>query len=386
MKILHINCNYINSLLHSTMVSNLDNIGVKNKVFVPTFHDTVPDLALGKDVIISKCFKKWDRAIFYVKQNKIISAAEKALEINEFDALHAHTLFTDGNCVMRLSEKYHIPYIVAIRNTDVNTFFRLMPHLRNLGIRIMQNASAIVFLSPEYRNYLFDKYVPGQCKDQLAQKSYIIPNGIDDFWHENAWKKDINDSLERFRQKSIRVIYAGRVDRNKNIPSTQVALAILRSRGWKTELTVVGNIIDKIEYRRICNDPCTTYIPQQPKEKLLEYYRKNDVFVMPSHHETFGLVYAEAMSQGLPVVYTRGQGFDKQFPDGEVGLAIESKYPQTIANAIEAIVINYKTISNNCVQRVTNFKWDKIGKIYKSLYDEILTSKDENLSVEVNYK
>lgn len=108
--------------------------------------------------------------------------------------------------------------------------------------------------------------------------------------------------------------------------------------------------------------------------------------MMPSHHETFGLVYAEAMSQGLPVVYTRGQGFDEQFPDGEVGLAIESKYPQTIANAIETIVINYKSISNNCVQRITNFKWDKIGKIYKSLYDEILFAKDGIMPGEVDIK
>lgn len=40
---------------------------------------------------------------------------------------------------------------------------------------------------------------------------------------------------------------------------------------------------------------------------------------MPSHKETFGLVYAEAMSQGLPIIYTKNQGFDGQFPDGYVG-------------------------------------------------------------------
>ena len=40
-------------------------------------------------------------------------------------------------------------------------------------------------------------------------------------------------------------------------------------------------------------------------------------FCLPSHAETFGLVYVEAMSQGLPIIY-EGQGFDKQFQDGEV--------------------------------------------------------------------
>jgi len=44
---------------------------------------------------------------------------------------------------------------------------------------------------------------------------------------------------------------------------------------------------------------------------------------MPSITETFGLVYAEALSQGLPVLYTRGQGFDRQFEEGEVGYAVD---------------------------------------------------------------
>ena len=40
---------------------------------------------------------------------------------------------------------------------------------------------------------------------------------------------------------------------------------------------------------------------------------------MLSIMETFGLVYAEAMSQGLPIIYTKGQGFDEQFDEGKVG-------------------------------------------------------------------
>ena len=47
-----------------------------------------------------------------------------------------------------------------------------------------------------------------------------------------------------------------------------------------------------------------SYLPEtNDKNKLLEHYRSCDIFIMPSKTETFGLVYVEAMSQGLPCLY-----------------------------------------------------------------------------------
>jgi glycosyltransferase involved in cell wall biosynthesis len=68
--------------------------------------------------------------------------------------------------------------------------------------------------------------------------------------------------------------------------------------------------------------------------ELIDIYRANDIFVMPSFTESFGLVYAEAISQGLPVVYSIGQGFDRQFPEGEVGYHADPNSAQSVADAI----------------------------------------------------
>ena len=38
------------------------------------------------------------------------------------------------------------------------------------------------------------------------------------------------------------------------------------------------------------------------KDELIKIFQSCDVFAMPSRHETFGLVYVEAMLQGLPVI------------------------------------------------------------------------------------
>ena len=73
------------------------------------------------------------------------------------------------------------------------------------------------------------------------------------------------------------------------------------------------------------NEPSiATRLKEFDKEELIKLYRDSHIFTMPSITESFGLVYAEAMTQALPVVYTKGQGFDGQFPDGEVGYSVEA--------------------------------------------------------------
>lgn len=44
---------------------------------------------------------------------------------------------------------------------------------------------------------------------------------------------------------------------------------------------------------------------------------------MPSYHETFGLVYIEALTQHLAIVYTKGQGVDGML-DSSVGEAVKA--------------------------------------------------------------
>lgn len=89
---------------------------------------------------------------------------------------------------------------------------------------------------------------------------------------------------------------------------------------------------------------------------------------MPSKHETFGLVYAEAMSQGLPVIYTRGQGFDGQFPEGEVGFSVKYDEPEEIVMRVKEIIANYDAISTRDLANVHRYDWEDIAQDYIKLY------------------
>ena len=47
-----------------------------------------------------------------------------------------------------------------------------------------------------------------------------------------------------------------------------------------------------------------TLLGEQPPERLAQAYQQAQVFVLPSYHEGYGMVFAEALAHGLPVVST----------------------------------------------------------------------------------
>lgn len=370
MRILHINCNYLGNRLHQSMIEHLDALGLENQVYVPTFDLGLIQFPLRENVTVSRCFQKRDRLVFDYKQNKIFRDIEKKLPAPGFDVIHAYTVFTDGNIARKLWKKYGVPYVVAVRNTDVNDFFRCMPHLRGRGLKILKDAQAIFFLSETYREQVFLKYIPQGMREELRKKSHLIPNGIDHFWLENS-----PADLPCPPKREIRLLYAGRIDRNKNVPTTQKAAEILRKKGYEVTFTVVGKAEDLKERERISRDPHTTVLDAQPKEELIRRYRENHIFVMPSFAETFGLVYAEAMSQGLPVIYTKGQGFDGQFPEGDVGFAIDATNPEEVALAIEKILPGYSDMARRSLSGAKAFSWGGIAQRYCEIYGNLLSHK-----------
>lgn len=366
MKILHINSYFSVSKFYKNLYDKQIKSGLNIDVFVPVssaFKDF--EAEFGTYTTLSSNHAKYDRFVFHLKHHKIYKDIVGKYDIGTYSIIHAHSLFSNGHIAMRLKKQFGIPYIVAVRNTDVNTFFKKMIHLRKMGLEILKNSEHIVFLSKSYRDEVIQKYVPENLKEIIFNKSSIIPNGIDDFWLENR------GNIRGLPNKNnLKLLYVGVINKNKNIISTCKAIEVLQAKGINAELTIVGRIDDSAIYNQIKNFDFVRYIEPKPKEVLLGIYRRNDIFVMPSFHETFGLVYPEAMSQGLPVIYTRGQGFDGQFEEEEeeVGFAVDCTCANDIAKSITRVANNYQNISINCIRQCNKFNWLIIEKEYNDIY------------------
>ena len=118
--------------------------------------------------------------------------------------------------------------------------------------------------------------------------------------------------------------------------------------------------------------PLVTYKKAMPKEELIRFYRQNDIFVMPSKKESFGMVYVEAMSQALPVIYTKGQGFDGHINDGESGYGVSSDDSLAIADSCEKIAADYQSFSKNAYASSRAYNWSDVVTKYKEIYSHIM--------------
>lgn len=368
MKVLHINSYYVGSNFYKNLYDKQKELGLDIDVYVPVSNAIdISKLQLGDYTTISRNHNKYDRFCFHIKHNKIYKDIVNKYTISKYSIIHAHSLFSNGYIAYKIYKKYRIPYIVAVRNTDVNTFFKKAVHLRKLGVQILRDAKKVIFISNPYKEYTINSYVPDKYREEIINKSIVLPNGIDDFWINNK----INKKESPLGNKT-RIIYAGVVNSNKNIETTIKACKYLIELGYEVSYTIVGRIVENKYYNLINKYSFINYVPHCKKEELINYYRAADIFVMPSKHETFGLVYAEAMSQGLPVIYTRGQGFDGQFKEGEVGFSVTYDSAKEIADRTIDILNEYTNISNRCLTNVTKFKWNDIVEEYVRIYSTLI--------------
>jgi glycosyltransferase involved in cell wall biosynthesis len=141
----------------------------------------------------------------------------------------------------------------------------------------------------------------------------------------------------------------------------------LIDRGYRVTLKVAGRGPDEKYIAHLSarsNGRILFYGFVNDRRELLKLYSESDIFIMPSRTETFGVAYVEAMSQGLPIIYSRHEGFDGFYDEEVVGYAVNPLDIEEITQRIEDICANYEQISKRCVSEARKFSWDRIGSDY----------------------
>lgn len=96
-----------------------------------------------------------------------------------------------------------------------------------------------------------------------------------------------------------------------------------------------------------------------------------NIFVIPSLHESFGLVALEAMAMKKPIVASNREGIPSILKDKETGLLINPINPAEVSNAILNILRDSKLrdeLSKNAFNEVKKYDWNIIVNIYEELY------------------
>jgi glycosyltransferase involved in cell wall biosynthesis len=101
--------------------------------------------------------------------------------------------------------------------------------------------------------------------------------------------------------------------------------------------------------------------------ELAGEYASADVFCLPSVQEAFGIVFAEAMAAGLPVVACRAAAVPEVVDDGRTGLLVTPRRPDEIAAAIERLVRDAglrKELGEAGMARVKAFDIDRVARAW----------------------
>lgn len=370
LSILHICNDFSYTKVHKNLYSKLDELQAGSQII---FNPLQKKNNKGKNKI---CFEDSESEIVYSKLllkhhrflflNKIKFLEPQLFQVlngkKRVDVIHATTLFSDGALAYKAYKKYKTPYIVTVRNTDINIFLKFRPDLIFLANQIIANASKVLFVSQSNYKLFREHFLVRNVIKDFECKVEVITNAIDDFWLHNRLKNRGN--------KPTGILFIGRFDTNKNVLTLIEAFKQIAKQYPNLTLNLVGgqgschekvlsNLNNQIKYWGYISD----------KERLQEMYLSNHIFAMASLKETFGLVYLEAISQGLPILYSKGQGIDGEF-HLPVGEACD---PKSIVDTREKLLKLIEHYSNYTVNKVdlSSYSWTNVAKKYINIYKEI---------------
>ena len=107
-----------------------------------------------------------------------------------------------------------------------------------------------------------------------------------------------------------------------------------------------------------------------------------DIFAMPSLTEGFGLVYAEAMQVGIPVIATKEGGLKEVVQDKEEALFVRPGDPHELAAAIQSVVNDAELVSRlkrKAKSAVGRLSVEKMAAETVTLYLELLRNRNHQL-------
>lgn len=369
MKILHIANDFAGSRVHSNLVRHLDALGIEQVVYCPTRRASDDGKnsfdSASTSFIYSYAIRPWHKFVYHIKCRHLYRDLRRKVSLSDCDIIHAATLFSDGALAYQAHQEYGIPYCVAVRNTDLNDFIRLARHAYPLGRKILLNAEKIFFISEGIRQQFENSDFVKPILNQVHSRFTLQPNGIDDYWLTH---------IQHSRHTGNDLLYIGDFSANKNVCRLIEAVAGLRSSFPDITLTIVGggkSNNGKTEQLIRQHSDFIRYLgPIYDRPALAEVMSQCSLFAMPSIYETFGLVYLEALSQNLPVIYTLGQGIDGMF-DSTVGIGVNPKSTADIRSAIKTILCNPSLYDNRNVN-FQLFDWHTIAQNYYNHYTHML--------------
>ena len=264
------------------------------------------------------------------------------------DLVHAHRWFGCGQTAWTCASTREIPYVADVTQGDLEAYHKLFVFNKKGAEKVLAEAARVVFTAPSQEDFLA-QHLPSKVADTVFAKSTLLHETIDPYWLENLHIHPPTALVH------IKLLYVGTSDSDSHLDAVHHAMKKLQRRNYDISLTTVGDLAN---------------------EELLEVYRNHDIFLHLDEKTPSIRRFAEALSQGLPVIYARDGVADGVFKDGQAGYAVNPKNSDDLAHTILNISDFFGTIEQQImrIHPLEMFDGREQARHYEHLYNNALRS------------
>ena len=283
-----------------------------------------------------------------------------ARHLQGVDLVHAHGPVFNGLPAARVARALNVPLVLSVHT---NPFSKLMerPLTRLLTRRVLERADCVCPVSEFLRTQI-------DASGIRPRRTVVTYNPVD---------------TELFRPAGAdgrphrHIVFAGRLEPYKGGRRVVEAFASIAERwpGWR--LTIAGDGPERSELERLLRHdpglaPRVQLVGGYSRPELARLLVTADCFVYPSERETFGIVLAEAMATGLPVV-APDRTAPPEFIDERSGLLVPPDDVGAIAQAMDTLLSTLPRYECDVIREtvVERFSRASFGLRMAALYSEI---------------
>lgn len=312
----------------------------------------------------------------------------------EYDVLHSH-YWLSGWVAMQFRLALDLPIVHMShtlgypKNAAAQLPWEQEPSRRlQIEREVLQGSDALVAESPASKQHMAWHY------DVDPANVAVIPCGVDVARFQPQDKRRARAALSLPPEAPI-LLSVGRLQPSKGIDTLLQAAAEVRRDYPDVWVLVVGGGLDDQDERetaelnrlqtlgRRLGLSNVHYVKAQPQEKLAQYYAAADVFVMPSHYESFGMVALEAMACGTPVVASKVGGLASTIVHGDSGLLVPPGDWRAFAQAVSRLLASpqlQSAMRQAGPERARAFAWPLIVENNVRLYRRLILQQNTTTS------
>lgn len=251
--------------------------------------------------------------------------------------IQAHKLTVEGLLAQQLARRIGVPFVLTLQgNTDQKLLYRRPDRLPRMR-RIWRDAKAVMAFAPWTASWALHRL--GGRPNETSVIPCLLPY----------------DAIIPPKNCGYLVRTAFHLDfwRNKNVTTLLKAIAQIVPQFPEVRLEIAGDgsasaydaIASQIRHMGLEQRVYTTG-PITP-EAIQEWFNDAAAFALPTLRESFGMVFAESLLAGTPVLYPRGAAIEGFFQQKRFAHGVCAYDPDELAEALGELLIHQQEIKSD---------------------------------------